>query len=212
MYKVYVNDRLVKFLPAKDSISGAEMVFRLKGDETVDALMQLINAFELNTLLPELFLQSADIDRTWRTFTSGYQVMEAAGGIVVNEELSLLMIFRNGKWDLPKGKIEEGEDSDTAAIREVNEECGVGKLNLLKQVSTTFHTYPYKDIKVLKKTSWFLMNTEDRSRPMPQIEEGITDVRWMTKGMVKEAMMSTYSSIADLLKEQVLDAPNRFLG
>lgn len=212
MYKVYVNDRLVKFLPAKDSISGAEMVFRLKGDETVDALMQLINAFESNTLLPELFLQSADIDRTWRTFTSGYQVMEAAGGIVVNEELSLLMIFRNGKWDLPKGKIEEGEDSDTAAIREVNEECGVGKLNLLKQVSTTFHTYPYKDIKVLKKTSWFLMSTEDRSRPKPQIEEGITDVRWMTKGMVKEAMMSTYSSIADLLKEQVLDAPNRFLG
>jgi ADP-ribose pyrophosphatase YjhB (NUDIX family) len=212
MYKVYVNDRLVKFLPAKDSINGAEMVFRLRGDESVDDLMQLIGSFEQNALLPELYLQSADIDRTWKTFTSGYQIMEAAGGIVVNHEHSLLMIFRNGKWDLPKGKIEEGEEPDTAAIREVFEECGVGMLNLSKQVSTTFHTYPYKDIKVLKKTYWFLMDSKDTNRPVPQLEEGITDVRWMTKGMVKEAMMNTYASIADLLKEQVLDAPNRFLG
>ena len=119
MYKVYINDRLLKFLPSKDSISGAEMVFRLRGDESVDDLKQLISTFETNALLPELYLQSSDIDRTWKTFTSGYQIMEAAGGIVVNEELSLLMIFRNGKWDLPKGKIEQGEDPDTAAIRGV---------------------------------------------------------------------------------------------
>ena len=122
------------------------------------------------------------------------------------------MIFRNGKWDLPKGKIEQGEDPDTAAIREVFEECGVGMLNLIKQVSTTFHTYPYKDIKVLKKTYWFLMVSNDTNRPVPQIEEGITDARWMTKGMVKEALMNTYASIADLLNEQLLDAPDHYLG
>jgi 8-oxo-dGTP pyrophosphatase MutT (NUDIX family) len=122
------------------------------------------------------------------------------------------MIFRNGKWDLPKGKIEKGEESDTAAIREVFEECGVSGLSLKKQLNTTFHTYPYKDEKILKKTFWFLMNTSDSNKLIPQLEEGITEARWLTRGQVKEAMRNTYLSIADLLNEQIFDDANDLLG
>jgi 8-oxo-dGTP pyrophosphatase MutT (NUDIX family) len=122
------------------------------------------------------------------------------------------MIFRNGKWDLPKGKIEKGEEPDTAAIREVFEECGVSGLSLKKQLNTTFHTYLYKDEKILKKTFWFLMNTSDSNKLIPQLEEGITEARWLTRGQVKEAMCNTYLSIVDLLNEQIFDDNNDLLG
>jgi 8-oxo-dGTP pyrophosphatase MutT (NUDIX family) len=132
--------------------------------------------------------------------------------VVVNEESCLLMIFRNGKWDLPKGKIEKGEEADEAAIREVYEECGVGEMELQKQLATTFHTYPFKDVKVLKKTFWFLMKSSDHSKLIPQLEEGITEVRWMNKREVQQVIPQTYSSISALINEQVLDDSFSLLG
>ena len=122
------------------------------------------------------------------------------------------MIYRNGKWDLPKGKIEHAEEPDTAAIREVFEECGVGYLKLQKQVQTTFHTYPFKDHKVLKKTYWFLMSTVDESDPIPQLEEGITEAKWVNRSELKSAMRNSYASIVNLLKEQVLEHEPGLLG
>jgi 8-oxo-dGTP pyrophosphatase MutT (NUDIX family) len=196
----------------KSSISGADMIFKLSGDESKQELKVLIDSFELNDLISTLFLQTPKIDKTWKTFCDLYLILEAAGGIVINDKDSLLMIFRNGKWDLPKGKIEKGEESDTAAIREVFEECGVSGLSLKKQLNTTFHTYPYKDEKILKKTFWFLMNTSDSNKLIPQLEEGITEARWLTRGQVKEAMRNTYLSIADLLNEQIFDDANDLLG
>lgn len=212
MYKVYINDRLLQFLPMKTSISGADMVFKLSGNETKQELKVFIDSFELNDLITTMFLQSPEIDKTWKTFCDLYLILEAAGGIVVNDKNCLLMIFRNGKWDLPKGKIENGEDSDTAAIREVFEECGVSGLSLKKQLNTTYHTYPYKEDKVLKKTFWFQMSTSDTNKLIPQLEEGITEARWLTRGQVKEALNNTYSSISDLLNEQIFDDENDLLG
>ncbi len=212
MYKVYINDRILQFLPMKSSIRGADMIFKLSGNESKQELKVLIDSFELNDLISTLFLQSPEIDKTWKTFCDLYLILEAAGGIVVNDKDCLLMIFRNGKWDLPKGKIEKGEEPDTAAIREVFEECGVSGLSLKKQLNTTFHTYTYKDEKILKKTFWFLMNTSDSNKLIPQLEEGITEARWLTRGQVKEAMRNTYLSIADLLNEQIFDDTNDLLG
>jgi 8-oxo-dGTP pyrophosphatase MutT (NUDIX family) len=196
----------------KSSIRGADMIFKLSGNESKQELKVLIDSFELNDLISTLFLQSPEIDKTWKTFCDLYLILEAAGGIVVNDKDCLLMIFRNGKWDLPKGKIEKGEEPDTAAIREVFEECGVSGLSLKKQLNTTFHTYTYKDEKILKKTFWFLMNTSDSNKLIPQLEEGITEARWLTRGQVKEAMRNTYLSIADLLNEQIFDDTNDLLG
>lgn len=212
MYKVYINERALIFNPFKDSVNGADLVFKLTGDEEPEKLRIIVEAFERNNLIPTMLFQSADIDKTWKTFTNFYKIIEAAGGVVVNEENCLLMIFRNGKWDLPKGKIEKGEEPDVAAIREVEEECGIGEMKLQKQLATTFHTYPFKSDDVLKKTYWFLMRSSDHTIPIPQLEEGITAVKWMTKSEVLRVMPQAYASITALIKEHVLDDSPSLLG
>ncbi len=212
MYNVYINERLLSLASMHDPLGSAEMVLKLRGDEPRASLEALVDSFEKNEKTNSLVLQSADIDKSWRDFKSLYTVMEAAGGVVINENHQLLMIFRNGKWDLPKGKIEAGEEADAAAMREVFEECGVGMLKLSKQIETTFHTYPYKDMKVLKKTYWFLMSTTDRTTPVPQYEEGILDVQWKNKAEIKRALHNSHASIARLLQEQVLEPAHGLLG
>ena len=95
------------------------------------------------------------ITENWKYFCSRYTLIEAAGGIVYNNQDELLMIFRNGKWDLPKGKLEQGETKQQCAIREVEEECGVSGLNIINQVQNTYHTYFDNDASILKTTYWF---------------------------------------------------------
>lgn len=213
MYQVYINERLLKFVGTYDPIGNAEMVIKLKGTEPKDYLKVLVNAFEENPQTESLVIQSENIDETWKKFTSLYTILKAAGGVVINSQTNkLLMIFRNGKWDLPKGKIEAGEEADVAAVREVYEECGIGELKLSKQIKTSFHTYPYKETVILKKTYWFLMSSTDISTPTPQLEEGIVEARWMDKAEVKKALKNAYSSIVELLNEQILETEYRPLG
>jgi 8-oxo-dGTP pyrophosphatase MutT (NUDIX family) len=213
MYQVYINERLLKFVSAFDPIGDAEMVIKLKGNEPKDHLKVLVNSFEENQQTECLVIQSENIDETWKKFTSLYTILKAAGGVVINQQTNkLLMIFRNGKWDLPKGKIEAGEEPDVAAVREVYEETGIGELKLSKQIKTSFHTYPYKDTIILKKTYWFLMSSTDISVPIPQLEEGIVEARWMDKAEIKKALKNAYSSIVELLNEQILETEYRPLG
>lgn len=213
MYQVYINERLLKFVGTYDPIGNAEIVIKLKGTEPKDHLRVLVKAFEENPQTESLVIQSENIDETWKKFTSLYTILKAAGGVVINSQTNkLLMIFRNGKWDLPKGKIEAGEEADVAAVREVYEECGIGELKLSKQIKTSFHTYPYKETVILKKTYWFLMSSTDISIPVPQLEEGIVEARWMDKAEVKKALKNAYSSIVELLNEQILETEYRPLG
>ncbi|CAN5460912.1 NUDIX domain-containing protein [soil metagenome] len=204
MYKIYINERPLRFISASDPVDPSDNIIRLNGVETPEQLKVIVSAFESDFSFPSLSLLSPDMDNSWKTFCSNYSILEAAGGVVVNPEGAILMIFRNGKWDLPKGKIEQGEDPETAAVREVNEECGIGKLILRKQLSTTFHTYPFKDKKILKKTYWYQMKSDDFTLPVPQLEEGITEVVWKTRIEVLQALSNAYESIAHLLKEEIL--------
>jgi predicted NUDIX family NTP pyrophosphohydrolase len=212
MYQVFINDRILQFTPLREIVESAEIILKLTGFESSIHLEQIVQSFEVHQATDHIVLQSADIDRTWETFCSLYQVLEAAGGVVYNLNDEMLLIFRNGKWDLPKGKIEAGEDPDQAAIREVNEECGIGYLELEKQIATTYHTYPYQGKKVLKKTFWFSMKTKDTSQPIPQLEEGIIDAKWMSRQGVAEVLENTYSSIGKLLKDQLNGKPTSYLG
>ena len=123
------------------------------------------------------------ITENWKDFCSRYTLIEAAGGIVYNNQDELLMIFRNGKWDLPKGKLEQGETKQHCAIREVEEECGVSGLNIIKQVPNTYHTYFDNDESILKTTYWYLMTTDYSGNLKPQKNEGITKVSWTDKGL-----------------------------
>ena len=115
----------------------------------------------------------------------------------VNHEF--LAIKRNGVWDLPKGKLEKGEDFRGAAMREVEEETGLSGLKLVEPLLSTYHTYRLKGEKVLKKTRWFEMEYKGTDKPVLQAKEGITDYRWVTPGSTDFIRQNTYASILDVL-------------
>ena len=134
------------------------------------------------------------------SFSLRYKVIEAAGGLVKNKNGEYLFIFRNGKWDLPKGKFEKKESIKDAAIREVEEECGVGKLKIVKELESTYHIYQIEGKSILKRTYWFDMICGDESKLIPQTEEGITEVKWISKNKLEEVYSNTFESIKEVLK------------
>ena len=113
-----------------------------------------------------------------------------------NKEGKFLFIFRNGKWDLPKGKAEYDETPEMTALREVEEECGLKNLKIEKVLTKTFHTYKEKGKLILKKTHWYLMTIDEDQKLIPQTEEGITEVKWVAENRIeREVLVNTYASI-----------------
>ncbi len=135
----------------------------------------------------------------WEIFISDYAFIEAAGGLVKNTNGDTLFIKRLGKWDLPKGKIDKGEDAKGAALREVEEECGISGLSIIGELVPTYHTYKRGGEKILKKTHWFEMLYKGDKPLKPQTEEGITEVRWFRENEMKMVLDNTYNSIRELL-------------
>ncbi len=136
--------------------------------------------------------------------TKSVVLIEAAGGLVKNEKKASLFIYRNGKWDLPKGKIEKGEKVKQAAVREVEEECGITVNKLGEKICKTYHVYILQGNVVLKKTHWFKMRSKSQNKLKPQKEEGITDVRWFKKDNVALIVNNTFPSIIDVLVKENL--------
>lgn len=133
-------------------------------------------------------------------FFSNFKKIKAAGGIVKsgNEQL---FIKRNGKWDIPKGKMEKGEKPRETAIREIQEECGLkGNLTIESKLLKTYHCYFMYDQSVLKKTTWFVLNYEGSKTVEAQAEEGITEVVWLKKNQLSKVKNNTFSSVRDVLE------------
>jgi len=124
----------------------------------------------------------------------------AAGGIVKNSNNDILFIYRNGFWDLPKGKVELNEDIANTAVREVMEETGMVNATLGKTLKTTFHTYKEANYLVLKETRWYEMFSDDTALT-PQIEEGITDLKWVPQAMLQYYIDRSYPNIKVLLDD-----------
>jgi 8-oxo-dGTP pyrophosphatase MutT (NUDIX family) len=131
----------------------------------------------------------------WKAFRSGYVRVKAAGGIVVDERGRLLVIRRLGRWDLPKGKVDKGESMDEAAVREVQEECGIDGIRLGPRLARTWHTYARNGRQHLKRTDWFLMRTSSEQALVPQHEEDIDEVRWVDHEEADVLKADTYPSL-----------------
>jgi 8-oxo-dGTP pyrophosphatase MutT (NUDIX family) len=123
----------------------------------------------------------------------------AGGGKVYNDKGKVLFIFRNGKWDLPKGKIENNESIEQTAIREVEEETGVKGLKIIKPLETTYHIFKRRGRYRIKITYWFEMQTSFDGKLIPQEKEGITKVKWLGKKKIKKAMKNSYANIKILI-------------
>lgn len=128
-----------------------------------------------------------------------FRIVKAAGGLVRKKD-RFLLIYRQKKWDLPKGKKESGERSHETAVREVEEECNV-KVKIGKKISTTWHTYTMNKHAMLKKTRWYSMEITDDAKMRPSLEEDIEDVRWMNQKEVYHALENSYNSIRFVFEE-----------
>ena len=146
-------------------------------------------------------LHSFKNSNAWHNFLTDYTLLKAAGGIVWNEKKEVLMIKRFGKWEFPKGKVEEGETIRTAAVREVREESGLQQVKPVLEIASTYHTYIIDNQKVLKRTYWFLMRAENRQPLKAQEEEGITKAAWIPCKQVEELLRDSYQSLYELWQQ-----------
>tara|TARA_B100001059_G_scaffold159299_1_gene158893 strand:- start:1297 stop:1908 length:612 start_codon:yes stop_codon:yes gene_type:complete len=137
----------------------------------------------------------------YRELFSSFKSIRAAGGLLLYKH-ELLLIYRNGFWDLPKGHVDQNESIQDAALREVKEECGIsGRVQLVDFFQQTYHTYLYKTDSVLKRTDWFIMKCPSKERLIPQIEEGISECRWVPVTEIDHYLGQTFISIRELLIE-----------
>ena len=141
-----------------------------------------------------------DLELLKKTFFKKFTFIQAAGGLVKNEADEALLIFRRGKWDLPKGKRDKGESLEACAVREVEEETGLKKIKLLKHILTTYHTYHEGTRFILKESHWYAMMVKSGQQLIPQTEEDIHEIRWVKQKDLDPYLQNTFPSIVDVLK------------
>lgn len=133
----------------------------------------------------------------------------AGGGLVYNSKNEILFIHRNGRWDIPKGKIEKGESIEECAIREVEEETGVKGLEIIKTLDTTYHVFKRNGKFCLKETFWFEMRTTSTEELTPQKNEGIKKAKWLNFEKSQKALDKSYENVKLLFpKEYLIKHPN----
>ena len=140
-----------------------------------------------------------DLEELKTMFFKKFTPVKAAGGFVVNENKEVLMMFRRGKWDLPKGKMDKKETFEECAIRETQEETGLKTIKLISPLITTYHTYHAGTRYILKETKWFRMNVNGEQKLTPQAEEQITKLEWVEKKNLKNYLQNSFPSVKDVL-------------
>lgn len=144
-----------------------------------------------------------DVEYAFHDFYTHFVAIEAAGGVVIKNQEEVLLIKRLGKWDLPKGKIDGDESNQDAALREVQEECGIRNLMIVRTLPSTYHTYKMHNHRFLKITYWFQMEASGDEKLIPQKEEHITEASWFAINKLDINSLDTYQSIRDLLKNSI---------
>ncbi len=199
--KIYFNDSYIEFTFVNSQGTGNQS-FKQK-------LNFLVKKYDLKKIVKELLeaknystypVSIKNFEETLEFLKAQFYYIEAAGG-VIEKEGTFLFINRLGKWDLPKGKLDIGESIEDCAVRECEEECGVKNLNIVKKLPSTFHIYPYKKGFALKQTHWFQMKTSYSKKLVPQLEEDINEVRWMTVQEIEKIVKpNTYKTILDVIE------------
>lgn len=178
-------------------IKGRMVVYNVN---KTDLLEKIITSIEIGSIKTNVLLITKDLTWLKNNFFSSFKIIIAGGGLVINNKNQYLLMHRKGKWDLPKGKIEKNEDIVAGAIREVEEETNV-KIKLVKnKIGLTYHTYNLGNKWILKETHWFYMLGDEKSKLVPQKEEGIDEVIWCSEKEAKLNLKNSYPSIKDVFK------------
>ncbi|WP_281239302.1 NUDIX hydrolase [Flavobacterium praedii] len=196
MYKVFVNDKPL-FLTNQIS---KETDFQLFLLDSIDIEQVVIKMFQ--NKIKKAYLYHPDESVIMKTLKAKIPVNKAGGGLVYNKKGEVLFIFRNGKWDLPKGGSQKGELIEDAATREVEEETGVNGLVVGEKLQKTYHVFKRNGKYKLKITHWFVMHTDFEGTPVGQIEEGIEKVAWLNPIQIKDALENSYENIKLLFEAE----------
>ncbi len=201
MYKVFLNDRLIQIgKTGKITINKPSVSFDVTAGK--EEVLSWFRSFK-KSHLQEVLLVHPQPEKFFRIFQSAFKNIPAAGGVVVSAN-RLLFIFRRGKWDLPKGKIEAGENPQEAAIREVAEECGITGHEIVKKLPSTFHIYlsPHmanQEEWIFKQTFWFEMAYSGNREGHPQTEEEITQIKWIPVHQLYEPYSNTFENLRQII-------------
>lgn len=167
---------------------------------SIPALKSIIHEMQSEKIAAGVYYHT-DLSNLKKAFWKRFNIVQAAGGIVSNDQDDILFIFRRGKWDLPKGKLDSGESLEECAVREVQEETGLSSIVLQHFLLTTFHTYEENNCHILKESYWYIMQAAGSQDLIPQHEEDIHEVRWVEKEHMQDVLCNTYPSIADVVNK-----------
>lgn len=202
MYKIYINETpllLISNSELETAVYPRENVLITPYAGKKKFLLQYVDQIEKSKRFDAVVIHHNDVDELWDSFKSIFKEVKAGGGLVLNEDGKVLFIYRRGFWDLPKGKLDKGEDYKTAAVREVKEECGLVDLIREEGLLKTYHGFRNKDKKrILKVTKWYLMRTKDE-KLVPQTEEDIEKAEWREIGEFLASGDECYKNIYDVL-------------
>ncbi|MEO6190361.1 MAG: NUDIX domain-containing protein [Saprospiraceae bacterium] len=181
-YKIYVNDKQLILIAEEELgsllLDNQVLVLPYKGQQK--SLFQYLDTLENSSRFSSIVLYAADVKDLFMDLKSLLDYIQAAGGVIENANNEILMIFRRGMWDLPKGKLDKEERYEDAAIRECTEEVGLRSLNLISKIGHSFHFYrDKKNLRCLKKTKWYHIKNEVEEIVIPQKEEDIEIAQWM---------------------------------
>ena len=194
MYKVFVNDSpLILTNRLSETVNGN--YFLLNGN----AIKEAINALMKNKL-EEAFIYHPNNEEILKKFTKKIPLVVAAGGVVTNKKGKVLFIYRNDKWDLPKGKLDKGETLEECAVREVMEETGVEDLIIENFLRTTYHIFKRNGKYKLKEVHWYAMKTAYDGKLIGEEKEGIVKVKWKGPPKIKKALENSYTNIRILFE------------
>lgn len=200
MYNIFFNNRILTICaPGEEAAKDINAVlFHPAGNynlSTIPKLMDKSEKFNHFIIPTEPKMEEKVYDKIFSKMTH----VNAAGGLITNNNGEYLMIFRRGVWDLPKGWQEKGEDIRQTATREVEEETGI-KAKRGNLLCITHHTYHLEKKFILKHTSWYAMTYNGSSVPVPQTGEEITECKWVKKSKIKECLENSYLSIAEVFR------------
>lgn len=203
MYKIYIKNKPLFLQGFEDYNAGDALNLSAVYMNKPVTLLQYIDSLEKTTKLDTIHIYSKNLEKLKEDFFALYDIVDAAGGIAMNEEGEIMVIYRRGSWDIAKGKVDPGETIEDAAIREVEEETGLQNITQKELTGITYHTYHNKHGKrLLKRTYWYSMEAP-KQELIPQTEEDIERAEWVLPNEFLATYKPIYPNISEIVRHYI---------
>ena len=202
MYKSFQENKSLIFPKIKGETLDFDATLQESDRYDAELLCEFLPEWLDDRDLGETFIHEVGENAVVSALKQTFKMAPAAGGVVVKDG-KFVSIVRHGIPDLPKGHIEKDEHPEQAALREVEEETGIGKLQIVKELPSTWHCYFEHEEWKLKRTYWYLMESEETIQPKPQTEEGITEIKLIGNEEIEGFLKNTFRSISEILAKDL---------